>query len=60
MGNTILGKITIITISVVKLTVLENSRGKSIQKYLFKNTKQHQKHFVQPLKLMLHTCHRSA
>lgn len=30
MGNTILGKITIITISVVKLTVLENSRGKSI------------------------------
>lgn len=60
MGNAILGKIAIITISIVKLTFLENCRGKSIQKYLFKNTKQHPKHFVQPLKLMLPTCHQSA
>ena len=60
MGNTILGKITIITISIVKLAVLENCRGKSLQKYFFKHTKQHRKHFVQPLKLMLHACHQSA
>lgn len=58
MENTILGKITIITISIVKLTVLENCRGKPIQKYSFKHTKQHQKHFVQPLKLMQHTGHQ--
>lgn len=44
MGNTILGKIPIITISIIKLTVLKKCRGKSIQNYIFKHTKQHQKH----------------
>lgn len=54
MGNTILGKITIITTSIAKrVWSFWKSSGKPWSKFirndLFKHTKQHPKCFVQPL-----------